>query len=68
MARMNDRSRIPGLKQTVKDRQTVTSEGDRVEELIDGVAVRHATTYADERGEAGAPYPRAAGGTWLKSL
>lgn len=40
-----------GLEAAVKDEQLVTSEGERVHELIHGVRVRHATTHADERGD-----------------
>jgi dTDP-4-dehydrorhamnose 3,5-epimerase len=34
-----------------KDVQTVTSEGKRVESLIDGVKVRYAVTHPDDRGD-----------------
>ena len=49
-------ARSPGELETaatsapVKDPQTVTAEGRRVEPLIDGVRVRAATTIVDERG------------------
>ena len=35
----------------VKDTSTVTSDGNRIETLIDGVQLRRATTHIDERGE-----------------
>jgi dTDP-4-dehydrorhamnose 3,5-epimerase len=35
----------------VPDRQTVTSEGEPVQSLIDGVKVRPAVTHPDERGD-----------------
>lgn len=35
----------------IKDRQTVTHTGERLEKLIDGVMLRRATTHIDERGE-----------------
>jgi dTDP-4-dehydrorhamnose 3,5-epimerase len=42
--------RVPSLAAARKFEQTVTSEGDRIEPLIDGVVVRPATTHPDERG------------------
>jgi dTDP-4-dehydrorhamnose 3,5-epimerase len=41
---------VSGIEHAVKDQQTVTPEGERVQEQIDGVLVRHAPTHADERG------------------
>jgi dTDP-4-dehydrorhamnose 3,5-epimerase len=38
------------LQQAVRDRQTVTPEGDLIAERIDGVLVRPAGTIADDRG------------------
>jgi dTDP-4-dehydrorhamnose 3,5-epimerase len=43
-------SKLQGFEQATKDRQTVTREGDIVQEQIHGVLVRHAVTHADERG------------------
>jgi dTDP-4-dehydrorhamnose 3,5-epimerase len=48
---MVDPGRLRLFRETVKDAQTVTPDGESVQELIDGVAVRHATTHADERGD-----------------
>jgi dTDP-4-dehydrorhamnose 3,5-epimerase len=41
---------IFGLELAVKDRASVTADGERVLDLIDGVALRHARPQADERG------------------
>jgi dTDP-4-dehydrorhamnose 3,5-epimerase len=41
---------IQGLEHATKDPQTVTREGELVQERIHGVQVRHAVTHADERG------------------
>jgi len=41
---------VSRLEQAVRDRQTVTPEGQALQEPIDGVLVRHAVTHADERG------------------
>jgi dTDP-4-dehydrorhamnose 3,5-epimerase len=37
--------------EATKDVQTVTSEGKRMESLIEGVKVRYATTHPDDRGD-----------------
>src|SRR5437763_12507409 len=42
--------RVPSLEAATKLGQSVTSEGERVDPLIDGVVVRQATTHPDERG------------------
>ena len=41
---------IDGLEQGIKDPATVTADGERLVELIDGVEYRRAPTHADERG------------------
>jgi dTDP-4-dehydrorhamnose 3,5-epimerase len=41
---------IEGLEHAIKDPPTVTSDGDRLDALIDGVEIRRARTHADERG------------------
>ena len=48
---MIEGGQIRGLEAALKDAQTVTSTGERVQELIHGVRLRHATTHADERGD-----------------
>jgi dTDP-4-dehydrorhamnose 3,5-epimerase len=48
---MIEGGRVRSLEATVRDAQTVTSEGERVQKLIRGVRLRHATTHADERGD-----------------
>ena len=48
---MIDRTRIRGFDDAVKDVQTVTSEGDSLQQMIDGVAVRRAQTQIDHRGD-----------------
>ncbi len=35
----------------IKDPQTVTSEGERLQPVIEGVRIRPAITHSDERGE-----------------
>ncbi len=42
--------RVPSLDAATKLEQTVTTEGERVDSLIDGVVVRNAVTQPDERG------------------
>ena len=42
--------RVSSLEAATKLQQTVTSEGERVDRLIDGVRIRSATTQPDERG------------------
>ena len=46
----NESPRVPSLEAATKLEQSVTSEGERVDPLIDGVVVRQATTHPDERG------------------
>ncbi|TMM03138.1 MAG: dTDP-4-dehydrorhamnose 3,5-epimerase, partial [Actinobacteria bacterium] len=41
---------MPSLDAATKLPQTVTSKGERVEPLIDGLRIRSATTHPDERG------------------
>ncbi len=41
---------VAGLEATTRDAQTVTQEGELVQELLDGVRIRAATTQLDERG------------------
>jgi dTDP-4-dehydrorhamnose 3,5-epimerase len=41
---------VPSLDAATKLNQTVTSKGERVDPLIDGVRLRSATTHPDERG------------------
>jgi dTDP-4-dehydrorhamnose 3,5-epimerase len=41
---------VSGIEHARKDQQTVTPEGERVQEQIDGVLVRHSPIHADERG------------------
>ena len=48
---MIDGGRVQAFDEARDDVQTVTSHGDSVQELIDGVVLRHARTHADERGE-----------------
>lgn len=53
-------ARLAGAR---RDSQTVTPEGLRVEELIDGVRIRRATTQLDERGSVCEVYSPAWGFT-----
>jgi dTDP-4-dehydrorhamnose 3,5-epimerase len=46
-----EKERLRGLDEAVKDVQTVTSAGDRVQETIDGVEIRRARTHIDHRGD-----------------
>jgi dTDP-4-dehydrorhamnose 3,5-epimerase len=41
---------VPSLEAATKFPQTVTPEGERVDELIDGVVLRQSVTHPDERG------------------
>lgn len=41
---------IEGLEEVTKDRASVTPEGERLQELIDGVQLRRPPTQADHRG------------------
>jgi dTDP-4-dehydrorhamnose 3,5-epimerase len=41
---------VPSLEAATKLEQTVTSESERVDQLIDGVRTRDAVTHPDERG------------------
>ena len=47
---MASKPTVQGLDAASKDTQTVTRDGERVQEAIHGVLVRHAVTHADERG------------------
>lgn len=44
------RAAIDGLDQARKDASTVTADGERLQELIDGVKLRRPPTHADHRG------------------
>jgi dTDP-4-dehydrorhamnose 3,5-epimerase len=46
-----DGGRVVGLDAAVKDAQTVTSSGERVQDLLHGVRLRYARTHADARGD-----------------
>src|SRR5215211_4352911 len=48
---MLEGERVQGLDHAVKDRQSVTSSGEPLQELIEGVQLRPATTHSDQRGE-----------------
>lgn len=41
---------VVGLSASTRDAQTVTPDGELVQELLDGVRIRPATTHLDERG------------------
>jgi dTDP-4-dehydrorhamnose 3,5-epimerase len=41
---------IEGLEKAMKDAATVSAEGASLQQLIEGVDVRHVPTHADERG------------------
>ena len=47
---MTAKPSVRDLDKAAKDTQTVTREGELVQEQIHGVLVRHAITHADERG------------------
>jgi len=41
---------VIGLDEAARDAQTVTADGKRVQQLLDGVQIRQAITHLDERG------------------
>jgi dTDP-4-dehydrorhamnose 3,5-epimerase len=48
---MLEGERVQGIDQAVKDMPTVTTSGELLQELIEGVLLRPAATHADQRGE-----------------
>jgi dTDP-4-dehydrorhamnose 3,5-epimerase len=48
---MLDADRVQGFDQAVKDRPTVTTSGEPLRELIEGVQLRPATTHSDHPGD-----------------